>query len=273
VVDDGSSDSAALATVIANYPKIHLLAHDTNRGMCAGRNTGIAASRGEVVMILDADDALVSDWPSVLAHIMREWPDEINICYAACRNPEGKVTAQEPGYTGLLTLSDILNERHSGEYLPVFRGDYVRGKPYINLGTRKSCGIVSYINFAQDGPFWISNQVIRIYDDARFDSVSFGWTNSNKTAETAKCYLELFQRYGNVYQREAPKIWLTKQLRLAVYLRLAGMPNAWHWWWKGASLACPKESVGALIVLAFGSGVGGWIAQTGKRIGWIRRYG
>lgn len=273
VVDDGSSDSAMLATVVGRHPNARLLSHETNRGMCAGRNTGIAASRGDVVTILDSDDQLVPDWPIVLAAIMNEWPTNTQVCYVACRNPEGKVTVEDPSYNGTLTLNDILNERYSGEYVPLFRGDYVRGKQYIDLGMRKSCGIVSYINFAQDAPFWISNLVLRIYDDARVGSVSSGWTSPKKARETAQCYLELFQRYGHLYQREAPKVWNTKQLRLAVYLRLAAMPEAWKWWWAGASLSCAKESVGALVILLLGPRLGGKIAQSVRKIGLIRQYG
>ena len=273
VVDDGSSDSAELTTVVGGHPNARLLSHEANLGMCAGRNTGITESHGDIVTILDSDDELVADWPAVLAAVMNEWPINTQVCYVACRNSEGQVTASDPNYNGTLTLSDLLNERQSGEYIPLFRGDYVRDKLYIDLGLRKSCGIVSYINFVQDAPFWISNRVMRIYDDDRVGSVSSSWTSPKKAWETAQCYLELFHRYGHLYQRDAPKVWCTKQLRLAVYLRLSGMPGAWPWWRRGVSLSCIKDSIGAFIILAIGRRMGAWLAQAGKRMGIIRRYG
>lgn len=273
VVDDGSLDSAALAAVTATYNGARLLSHEANRGMCAGRNTGITESCGDIVTILDSDDELVSDWPVVLATVMNEWSINTQVCYVACCNSQGQVTASDPNYNGTLTLNDLLNERQSGEYIPLFRGDYVRDKLYIDLGLHKSCGIVSYINFVQDAPFWISSRVMRIYHDDRVGSVSSGWTNPKKARETVQCYLELFQRYGHLYQRDAPKVWCTKQLRLAVYLRLSKMPGAWTWWWRGASFTCIKESAGAFMILAFGRRMGAWLAQVGKRMGIIRRYG
>ncbi|CAG0997801.1 putative glycosyltransferase EpsJ [Methanosarcinales archaeon] len=273
VVDDGSSDGAELAVVVSRYPGARLLVHDKNRGMCAGRNTGIAASSGAVVSILDADDELVSDWAMTLKAVLEAWPTEVNVCYAACRNPEGRVTAQVPDYNGLLMLSDILNERYSGEYLPLFKGDYVRGKSYIDLEMRKSCGIVSYINFALDGPFWVTSRVLRIYHEARAGSVSAGWTTAKKARETALCYQKLFERYEDLYKREAPLVWRTKCLRLAVYLRFAGMTGAWSQWRKGASLTCVKETLGAFLILLVGASIGGRVAQLTKQIGLIRRYG
>lgn len=273
VVNDGSADGAELAEVVSRYPFARLFVHDKNRGMCAARNTGILNSRGDVVTILDSDDELVPDWATTFVSIMNDWPAENRICYAACRNPEGRVTAQNPNYQGLLTLSDILNERYAGEYIPLFRGDYVRNKTYIDLGTRKSCGIVSYINFALDGPFWVTNRVLRIYNENRVGSVTAGWASPKKARETAQCYQTLFERYGDLYRRNAPTVWRSKHLRLAVYLRLAGMPGAWECWVSGASFFCVKESIGALFILVIGPHLGGWVAGMVRQLGLIRRYG
>jgi len=273
VVDDGSSDGAELAAIVTRYPSARLLVHDKNRGMCAGRNTGILASRGDVITILDSDDELVPDWPATFVAIMNEWPAETKICYAACRNPEGRITAQHPDYQGTLTLSDILNERYAGEYIPLFRGDYVRSKTYIDLGTRKSCGIVSYINFALDGSFWVTNRVLRIYHEDRIGSVTAGWASPKKARETALCYQTLFERYDELYRQNAPIVWRSKHLRLAVYLRLAGMPGTWKCWVSGASFSCAKESVGALLILVIGPRLGAWVASMVRQVGLIRRYG
>ena len=273
VVNDGSSDSAALAAVVGSYINTRLLVHETNRGTCAGRNTGIAASRGDIVLLLDADDELVPGWPEVINGVMNEWPKNTQVCYLKCRNLEGKVTAENPSYSGALTLNDMLNERHSGEYIPLFRGDYLRQKQFIDLGLPMPCEVVSYINFAHDAPFWISNRILRIYHEGEVGSLSHDWTSQKKARAVAQCYFELFERYGSLYQQEAPKVWNTKRLRLAVYLRLAAMPNAWSWWWAGASFTCIKESVGALIILILGRKLGSKIAKLVKKIGLIRQYG
>ncbi len=273
VVNDGSNDSKALSAVIADYDNLRLVVHENNYGMCASRNSGIANSRGDIVTILDSDDELVENWPDQLKNIYASWPVDANLCYAACKNSAGEVTASEPEYQGYLTLEDLLNERQSGEYLPLFRGEYVRSKPYIDLGMRKSCGIVSYISFAIDGPFWISNQILRIYNDSRAGSVTHGWTDPPKARETAECYDALFTRFTDLYRQHAPITYHTKQLRLAVYRRLAGEPGAWQAWRKGISLGAPLEVIGATVVLIIGPRLGAAFVSAVKKIGLIRRYG
>ncbi len=273
VVDDGSNDGGDLARVVTQYPGARLVVHKTNRGMCAGRNSGIAASLGDVVTILDSDDELVDEWPLILTKIVQEWPDETNICYAACQNSVGDVTAAEPDYRGFLTLHDILNERYSGEYIPLFRGDYVRTKPYIDLGMCKSCGIVSYINFALDGPFWVSNSVLRIYHDTQSGSVTRDWTSPKKAAETAKCYQVLFERYGSLYQREAPDGYRTKRLKLAVFMKLAGLDGYFGVFMSGFSFARPKESIGLLLLLVVPMSLTALLIGSVKSVGIVRQYG
>lgn len=273
VVDDGSSDRAVLQQIIAGREEIRLIEHESNRGMCAARNSGIAEAAGDLIVILDADDELVSNWPAVLTEILEQWPAECQLCYAACQNQLGIVTASEPDYQGFLTLDDILNERHSGEYLPIFRGSYVRRKPYVDLGMRKSCGIVSYINFAQDGPFWISSKVLRIYHELQEGSVTSGWASAAKAAETARCYAELFERYGDLYKTCAPEVYRSKLLRLAVYLRLAGLSGAWRAFREGASVHVLKETAGTAFMLLAGARIAGRVIPFLKSVGAVRRYG
>jgi glycosyltransferase involved in cell wall biosynthesis len=57
VVDDGSTDHTAAIgdNFAAEDPRIHVL-HRPNRGIGAARNTGLAAARGRLICLLDADD-------------------------------------------------------------------------------------------------------------------------------------------------------------------------------------------------------------------------
>lgn len=61
VVDDGSPDNTA--TVVQAIPdqRIRYIRHETNKGLPAGRNTGIRAARGEYIAFIDDDDEWRAD--------------------------------------------------------------------------------------------------------------------------------------------------------------------------------------------------------------------
>ena len=59
VVDDGSSDDT-VAMLARDYPTVRCLATD-HRGVSAARNTGVRASRGRWIALLDSDDLWLPD--------------------------------------------------------------------------------------------------------------------------------------------------------------------------------------------------------------------
>jgi len=273
VVDDGSTDGGVLSEIVAQFECAQLVVHPENKGMCAARNSGIELSKGDIVTILDSDDELIKGWSLVLASIIKVWPPDTNICYAACKNLSGQVTAEDPNYNGYLTLNDLLNERYSGEYIPLFRGDYVRSKPYIDLGIRKSCGIVSYMNWARDAPFWVENKVLRIYNDTHIGSISRDWTSPQKAFETALCYKALFNKFGDLYIDEAFNAFRIKNLKLAVYLKLSGAGGAFGAFLDGVSTSHIKESFMTFLLLILPVSLTCTIIKFIKSHGYIRRYG
>lgn len=68
VVDDGPDPATAAVAKSFGSPRLHYLPHDTNGGVSAARNSGIAASRGAWVVFLDDDDELL---PHALARLHR----------------------------------------------------------------------------------------------------------------------------------------------------------------------------------------------------------
>jgi glycosyltransferase involved in cell wall biosynthesis len=64
VVDDGSCDSTAqiVAAIARDNPRIQLISLQANRGRGYARKRGIAATRGALIAMVDADIILPSNW-------------------------------------------------------------------------------------------------------------------------------------------------------------------------------------------------------------------
>lgn len=56
VVDDASPDDTRAAITSITDPRVRYVAHDTNKGGCAARNSGIQAALGRYIAFLDDDD-------------------------------------------------------------------------------------------------------------------------------------------------------------------------------------------------------------------------
>ncbi|MFF7609507.1 glycosyltransferase [Streptomyces parvulus] len=72
VVDHNEALRERLAEEYGGRPEVRVLANAGPRGLSAGRNTGIAASRGEVIAFLDDDAVAERDW---LGHFAEAYTD------------------------------------------------------------------------------------------------------------------------------------------------------------------------------------------------------
>lgn len=74
VVNDGSDDPHSLAILDAvDWPRTTVL-HQSNQGLAAARNAGIAASRGAFIVPLDVDDAIEPQFIEALRTALEENP-------------------------------------------------------------------------------------------------------------------------------------------------------------------------------------------------------
>ena len=67
-VDDGSTDGSA--AILSEYSgadgRLHVVTFPSQRGVCAARNAGIDAARGEFLGFVDSDDSIRSDFFGLL---------------------------------------------------------------------------------------------------------------------------------------------------------------------------------------------------------------
>jgi len=88
VADDGSTDETS--AVAARFgPRVRVVRSEVNRGLAAARNLALAHARGELVAILDSDDAWLPDF---LAEQVPLVTGDVGIacCDAWLATPEGR---------------------------------------------------------------------------------------------------------------------------------------------------------------------------------------
>src|SRR5260370_450841 len=90
VVDDGSTDDTASAVRRHSDPRLRLVAHAINRGVCAARNTGVSHGRGEWIVFLDSDDELLPDALAVIGRGALNAPEHIHRLAFRYLHPDGK---------------------------------------------------------------------------------------------------------------------------------------------------------------------------------------
>jgi len=111
VVDDGSTDNTR--EVAQRYPQVRYI-YQTNQGLSAARNTGIAHSKGEFLIFLDADDWL---FPGAI---------ETNLAYL--RRNEKAAYVSGAHFKMFVDDNEIREEKvevDADHYLQLLRGNYI----------------------------------------------------------------------------------------------------------------------------------------------------
>jgi glycosyltransferase involved in cell wall biosynthesis len=142
-VDDGSDDGTgeALARIATAHPRARVLRHAQNRGVGAAMRTGIAASRGAVVVVYDADRTYpLADVERLAAEVERG----ADLATATPFGPRGAVAGVSAPRRLLTRLARLAwrlavgrSARRVGVFTCAFRayaGDEVRGLAWKSDG-------------------------------------------------------------------------------------------------------------------------------------------
>jgi glycosyltransferase involved in cell wall biosynthesis len=86
VVDDRSTDGT-LAELEKFRDRVKIVRHETNQGAAAARNTGVEASRGEIVAFLDGDDLWAPGKLEAFAECFSPASNGATATSSPCRTP------------------------------------------------------------------------------------------------------------------------------------------------------------------------------------------
>lgn len=134
LVVDNASDDGSAEMVRDAFPKVQLIANETNAGFAAANNQGIRASSGRHVLLLNPDTEVLDDALARLVGFLDRHPD-----YAAAGAglvyPDGSFQHSAFRFPGAMqcffdffpTSNRLMNSRLNGRYP---RAWYERGQPF-----------------------------------------------------------------------------------------------------------------------------------------------
>lgn len=107
--------------------RIQYIVHETNRGACAARNTGLAKAKGKYIAFLDDDD----EWmPDKIEKQVSEMSDGIGLVYCdSIRIYGDKTFAYRQGRPGRKPIEKILKYNYiGGTSFPLMNTEYLRNE-------------------------------------------------------------------------------------------------------------------------------------------------
>jgi len=128
VVDNASSDGSA-GMVRVEFPQVHLIANEQNRGFTAANNQGLALAQGRYLLLLNPDTEVVGDALATMVGYMEAHP-QVGALGPQLRYPDGSRQSSRRRFPTLLTAlveSTVVQEWWRDS--PILRRYYLADTP------------------------------------------------------------------------------------------------------------------------------------------------
>ena len=223
VVDDGSSDGSADVVKKYSDPRVRLISHPYNRGVCPARNTAADAAKGTWVLALDSDDELLPGALSVMYSRAVKVDASISGLRFMCRLENGELSPSPSlkndlwDYEGFIRWWDSCLEGRQ-EALPCVRAVTFKSVRYPE---DRSLEAAYHLDFARAfHTKACSDVVLLIHYDAhnRLTQPSLE-SLFRSAADRAKSLECLLSSHGDALEAVAPRLFL-QQLSGLVTLKL-----------------------------------------------------
>lgn len=191
ITDDGSDDEATLQKLKDLKSVGFNIIESTNSGVSAARNKGIAASTGEFILPLDADDKIAPKYLEEAIKIMHEKP-EVKLVYCDCEY-FGTIN-------GLSLLPSFSMKGMLYENL-IFNAAVLRKAAFLQTGGYDETFLTGW----EDWEFWLryiqsEDEVFKLPDTYFFYRIKEdSRNNSLKDDRLAFCEQQLFKKHSDLY--------------------------------------------------------------------------
>ena len=122
-VDDASDDDSVAVMQSCRDPRLRIIRHPENRGVCASRGTGTLAAKGEWIGYLDSDWVLEAGALGHLASMTERAPNDVGIIGGLVRFDSGAMTSAvlpPEGPFGFVEYLHWIDTGGAGDYLACF---------------------------------------------------------------------------------------------------------------------------------------------------------
>ena len=109
VVDDGSDDASLAVLKEYTDPRMRVLCHTNNQGVCAARHTATSHSCGAWVLSLDSDWTLVPSALSTLAALAARASQDVGVIGAYAKSDQGELWPGNPLPDRVFGFVEFLN--------------------------------------------------------------------------------------------------------------------------------------------------------------------
>ncbi len=137
IVDDGSTDSTEEVVKSFNDDRlVYIKLPQSSGGPCKPRNVGLAAARGQYVIILDSDDQLDKDTLKVYKEWIEKKPEIRVFLMDTINEDEGRIRSGslkdiiDANKTTIFKFKDVICGGFTGDYLFCFKNEIVKKIKY-----------------------------------------------------------------------------------------------------------------------------------------------
>lgn len=196
VVNDAGTDVRPVLERFGDRENIRHLAHETNRGLAAARNTGINAARGKYIAYLDDDDTYYPNHLETLVGYL-----ESNDCRVAYT--DANCAIQQKAANGFVTVKKEVVYSRDFDYDAIL---YVNFIPVLCIIHEKACLSLSgmfdeYLSRHEDWDLWI--RMSRHERFAHIKTVTCEYTyrpdGSSMTSSSAPLFFETYKAVCGKY--------------------------------------------------------------------------